>query len=61
MTCHRPALIPDRQHTAGVPQGTGYRCANCGQTIWFIRDGRAPDGQRLTHSERLAYSWKHSF
>jgi hypothetical protein len=52
--CRRPELIPDPRHTAGTPQGDGYRCASCGRTIWFIRDGRAEDGERLTHDAWLA-------
>ena len=63
--CRRPELIPAglgaKTHYVPDEQDSGYRCANCGHSIWFIRDGRAPGGERLTHDAALAESPTHGF
>jgi hypothetical protein len=59
--CRRPETIPSTKYTGGEPLRSGYRCANCGQPIWWIRDGRAEDGERLTHDAALAAAPSHAF
>lgn len=59
--CRRPATIPSPRNTGGVPQGDGYRCANCGRTVWYIRDGYATGGERLTHDAWVAVQPRHAF
>lgn len=58
ITCRRPATIDDNRFTGGQPQGSGYRCANCGRTIWYIRDRGS---ERLTHDAALSESDAHAF
>ena len=52
--CRRPILVDAHDgKTYYVPQGTGYRCGNCGKTIWFYR-GRDAWKDTVTHDAVLA-------
>lgn len=60
--CRRPEPADDPTHkVVHQPQGSGYRCRNCGQTIWYIRDGRAEGGERLTHDAWLSLQPSRAF